>query len=71
MTHTNEEIEIILGYLEGKIKKHVRETILDEREDLEQEIKEKILEKIPLLMAEQAPSIFEIARQIDNDPYQV
>ncbi|MFO6498189.1 MULTISPECIES: hypothetical protein [unclassified Bacillus (in: firmicutes)] len=60
----NEEIEFILNQLEGKIKKHIKETVLDEREDLSQEMKLKIIEKLDNMLDEAVPSFFEYTRKI-------
>lgn len=58
------DIETILGQLEFKIRKHVKETVLDERDDLSQEIKIKILEKVEVFLNEDAPGFFEFAELI-------
>ncbi|MCM3024980.1 hypothetical protein [Heyndrickxia ginsengihumi] len=57
----NQEIEFIIDQLEFKIKKHIKETVFDEREDLSQEIKLKIIEKIDELLEsnEEVPGFFE------------
>lgn len=60
----NKEIEFILNQLESKIKKHVRETVLDEREDLSQEMKLRIIEKLESMLDEDVPGFIEYARNI-------
>lgn len=57
----NKEMEFILNQLESKIKKHVRETVLDEREDLSQEMKLRIIEKLESMLDEEVPG-FKIGR---------
>lgn len=47
--------------LELKIKKNLKQTEIKERDDLEQEIKIKIIEKVPELLDEEVPSFFEFA----------
>lgn len=59
------EIEMMLESLEFKIKNHLRQTEINERDDLEQEIKIKIMEKVPVLMKEEVPSFFEFAMTIN------
>lgn len=58
------DVEMILGQLEFKIRKHVKETVLDERDDLSQEIKIKILEKVEVFLSEDAPGFFEFVEMI-------
>ncbi|AVB12163.1 hypothetical protein C3438_22160 (plasmid) [Bacillus velezensis] len=60
----NKEMEFILNQLESKIKKHVRETVLDEREDLSQEMKLRIIEKLESMLDEEVPGFIEYARNI-------
>lgn len=57
----SQEIETLFESLEFKIRKHIKQTGIDERDDLEQEIKIKIMEKVPVLMKEEVPSFFEFA----------
>ncbi|MBM7717700.1 hypothetical protein JOC94_004731 [Bacillus thermophilus] len=59
----DEEIELILQILDNRIKKHIRQTIPDEREDLEQEIKIKIIDKISILKNEYTPGFFEFIQK--------
>ena len=59
-----QNIELILNQLEVKIRKHVKQTILDEREDLSQDMKMKILEKIDVLLDEEVPGFVEFAKEI-------
>lgn len=56
-----QEMELIFNQLELKIKKHIKETVLDEREDLSQEMKVKIIEKINIFLdsKEEVPGFFE------------
>lgn len=58
------EVDYIIEQLEFKIKKHVKETILDEREDLSQEMKIKIIEKTHLLLDEDVPGFFDYIDKI-------
>ena len=58
------EIEMILENLEFKIRKHVKQTVLDEREDLSQEIKIKVIEKVDFFLNEEVPGIIEFIEQI-------
>lgn len=60
----NKEMEFILNQLDSKIKKHVRETVLDEREDLSQEMKLRIIEKLESMLDEEVPGFIEYARNI-------
>ncbi len=55
------ELELIMENLELKIKKNLKQTEIKERDDLEQEIKIKIIEKVPELLDEEVPSFFEFA----------
>ncbi|MEI3599507.1 MULTISPECIES: hypothetical protein [unclassified Oceanobacillus] len=50
---------IVLETVESKIKKHVKETVYDDREDLSQELKIKIIEKIDIFKNEEIPGLFE------------
>jgi hypothetical protein len=63
-TERKREVEFILNQLENKIKKHIKETVLDEREDLAQDIKIKIMEKLDVLLEEEPPSIFDYVSKI-------
>ncbi|MGG3641513.1 hypothetical protein ABES38_09045 [Bacillus gobiensis] len=53
---------MILESLDFKIRKHVKETVLDERDDLSQEIKIKIIEKVDIFFDEDVPGFFEFAQ---------
>lgn len=59
MLSRKKEIELIIDSLELKIKKHIKETVLNEQEDLSQEIKIKIIEKADVLLDEVVPGFFE------------
>lgn len=59
-----EKIELVLESLEWKIKKHVKETILDEQDDLAQEIRIKIMEKLPELLDQEAPGFIDFTKKI-------
>lgn len=59
MGNRKKEIEFIIDQLELKIKKHVKETIWNEQEDLSQEMKVKIIEKADDLLDEDVPGFFE------------
>ncbi|GIN63287.1 hypothetical protein J27TS8_32800 [Robertmurraya siralis] len=58
------EIELILNQLENKIKKYVKETTLDEREDLSQDLKIKLIEKLNILLDEKVPSFLDFTESI-------
>ncbi|MDF1510280.1 hypothetical protein PZE06_19285 [Robertmurraya sp. DFI.2.37] len=58
------EIELILNQLENKIKKYVKETTLDEREDLSQDLKIKLIEKLNILLDEKVPSFLDFTDSI-------
>ena len=58
--------EIILKEFTPIIKKGLQNTPLQEREDLEQEIKIKILEKIDMLMEQEAPDFLDLAIKIEK-----
>ena len=55
------EPEIILETFELKIQRYLKETDINERDDLEQEMKIKIIEKIYFLTKEESPSFIEFA----------
>lgn len=57
----SKELELIMENLELKIKKHIKQTEIKERDDLEQEMKIKIIEKLPELLDDEVPSFFEFA----------
>lgn len=57
------EIEMVLEKVEKPIARHVRETRVDEREDLAQEIREKLLLKM-IEWDEEPKGIFEFAKCI-------
>ncbi|ECO1677997.1 hypothetical protein XO47_15335 [Listeria monocytogenes] len=59
-----EEIEMILESLELKIRKHVKETVLDERDDLAQELKIKIIEKADIMLDEDVPGFIEFVKAL-------
>ena len=61
------DIELILDRLESKIRKHVKQTIIDEREDLSQELKLKMLEKIDALLDAEVPGFIEFAKDHLSD----
>lgn len=65
MVNRNKEIEYIIDQLELKIKKHVKETIWNEQEDLSQEIKIKIIEKADDLLNEDVPGFFEYLNKLE------
>jgi predicted component of type VI protein secretion system len=54
----NKEIEKIIDDFEFKIKKSLRHTSHQEREDLEQEIKLKIVEKVQTVNFKEPPSFW-------------
>lgn len=63
--NNKEEIEMILESLEKKIRKHVKETVLDEQDDLEQVIKIKIIEKADIMLDEDVPGFIEFVKAMD------
>ncbi|WP_260506281.1 hypothetical protein [Priestia aryabhattai] len=65
-TKRKTDMEEIFNQLRFKIKKHVKETVLDEREDLEQEMIIKIIEKIDMMLEEDVPDFFEFIEEIDQ-----
>ncbi|MEN2467337.1 hypothetical protein [Ornithinibacillus sp. FSL M8-0202] len=60
MENKNKEIEKIINDFEFKIKKSLHNTSYQEREDLEQEIKTKIIEKIHSVEFGEAPSFWRL-----------
>ncbi|MEN2468191.1 hypothetical protein [Ornithinibacillus sp. JPR2-1] len=58
MEEKNQQIEKIIQDFNFKIKKSLRNTSFQEREDLEQEIKTKIIEKIHSVEFGEAPSFW-------------
>ncbi|WP_042147997.1 helix-turn-helix domain-containing protein [Paucisalibacillus sp. EB02] len=58
MKGKNKDIENIINDFEFKIKKSLNNTSYQEREDLEQEIKTKIIEKIHSVELGEAPSFW-------------
>lgn len=56
---------MILESLENKIRKHVKETVLDEQDDLEQVIKIKIIEKADIMLDEDVPGFIEFVKAMD------
>ncbi|MEK3823017.1 hypothetical protein MKY20_28530 [Cytobacillus sp. FSL W8-0315] len=57
--NNQEEVEVIINQLESKIKRYAKETTFDEREDLSQELRIKLIEKINVLLNEAVPGFFE------------
>ncbi|WP_336866962.1 hypothetical protein [Peribacillus frigoritolerans] len=55
---------MILESLELKIRKHVKETVLDERDDLAQELKIKIIEKADIMLDEDVPGFIEFVKAL-------
>lgn len=58
MKNRNQQVEKILNDFNFKIKKSLNNTSYQEREDLEQEIKAKIIEKIHSVEFGEAPSFW-------------
>lgn len=54
----NEEIISIINDFQPKIKKSLRETSFQDREDLEQEINMKIIEKMNTVKFRESPSFW-------------
>ncbi len=61
------EIEDILKRFNPQIKKVLKNTSYQEREDLEQEIKVKILEKVNSLNIESPPGFWEFIKKNNKD----
>lgn len=59
-----EEIEDIINELDRRIKWYLYETEWNEREDLSQDLKIKIIEKL-LQWNEKPPDLFDLASEID------
>ncbi|MBC6975084.1 MULTISPECIES: hypothetical protein [Bacillus] len=57
------EFEEIIEMFSPKINKCIRNTPKQERDNVAQEIKIKILEKIPILQSMAAPSFFDFIEQ--------
>jgi hypothetical protein len=58
------EIELILNQLENKVNRYVKETNFDEREDLSQDLRIKLIEKLNILLDEKVPSFFDYTDSI-------
>lgn len=58
------EIELVLNQLENKIKRYVKETTYDEREDLAQDLRIKLIEKLNILLDEKVPGFFDYTDSI-------
>ncbi|WP_399457285.1 hypothetical protein [Virgibacillus dokdonensis] len=56
--NSNDEVEEIINNFDLKIKKHLHNTYYQERKDLEQEIKLKIIEKLNDINFEDPPSFW-------------
>ncbi|MED4286328.1 hypothetical protein P4679_30810 [Priestia megaterium] len=65
-TKYEEDKKYIIEKLSPVIKKHVKETVLEEREDLEQEMWIKVMEKIDLMWEEDVPGFFEYVEKLDK-----
>lgn len=61
------EIEAILNRFNPQIKKALKNTSYQEREDLEQEIKLKILEKVNSLDIESPPGFWEFIKKNNRE----
>ena len=59
MSTTSIDYEELLNMFEPKIKKSLHQTSYEKREDLEQEIKLKIYEKMKVINEIEAPGFFE------------
>lgn len=64
---SDNNFEEILNLFLPKIKKSLRNTPFQEREDLEQEIKLKIYEKIDVFNGFSAPGFFDFIEEINGD----
>ena len=58
------DIEMILGILDKQIKKHVKQTVLDERDDLTQDMKIKIIERVGPMLDEKVPNFIEFVKKV-------
>lgn len=65
--YTTKEIEQTLMNFDLKIKKCLYQTNLSEREDLCQEIKLKIIEKLMYIEFEDFPSFWELLKEEDTE----
>ncbi|AUD24542.1 MULTISPECIES: hypothetical protein [Bacillus] len=65
---TTIEFEEIIEMFSPKINKCIQNTPFQERENIEQEIKIKILEKIPVLQDITAPTFFDFIEQSNTSP---
>ncbi|MCH4866819.1 hypothetical protein [Bacillus sp. 1006-3] len=57
------EIDYILSRLESNIRRHVKETVLNEQEDLSQDMKIKILEKLDTLLEDEPPNLLDYIKE--------
>ncbi|PEA55040.1 hypothetical protein CON64_10195 [Bacillus pseudomycoides] len=75
MDITNFEISMesnfdeILTFFQTKIKKNLRHTPFQEREDLEQEIKLKIYEKMDILNRLSSPGFFDFLEEMEKKKF--
>jgi hypothetical protein len=60
MDFTDREIEIIINKMEPKIKKSLMETRLENRDDLEQDLRELIIKKLKANTFQEVPDFFEV-----------
>lgn len=65
--YTNKEIEQTIIDFDSKIKKCLYQTNLSEREDLSQEIKLKIIEKLMFIEFRDFPSFWELLKEEDTE----
>lgn len=65
--YTNKEIEQTLMDFDLKIKKCLYQTNLSERDDLSQEIKLKIIEKLMFIEFKDFPSFWELLKEEDTE----
>ncbi|MGN5653928.1 hypothetical protein [Bacillus sp. Brlt_9] len=63
----DKDTEYFLKKIEPIIKNHLVQTDVNERDDLSQDIKFKVLDKIQLIKQEEAPDFFNYVKMRIND----
>lgn len=62
----DKDVEYFLKKIEPIIKNHLKETDINERDDLSQDIKFKIIGKIEVIKNDDAPNFFEYIKEQVN-----
>ncbi|MES5395736.1 sigma-O factor regulator RsoA [Bacillus amyloliquefaciens] len=62
-----DEMELLISRFSPMIKKKLSNTSYQEREDLEQELKIKIVEKADMLLCQEVPGFWEFILQLINE----